>query len=55
MIKWIKDLFKSTRVKELEQHISVLERELLKRQEDINKTNAYWKKRLYNSIYGCVM
>ena len=41
MIKWIKDLFKSTRVKELEQHISVLERELLKRQEDINKTNAY--------------
>ena len=31
MIKWIKDLFKSTRVKELEQHIVVLERELLKR------------------------
>jgi len=48
MIKWIKDLFKSTRVKELEQHISVLERELLKRQEDINKTNAYWKRKMHN-------
>ena len=48
MIKWIKDLFKSTRVKELKQHISVLERELLKRQEDINKTNAYWKRKMHN-------
>jgi len=48
MIKWIKDLFKSTRVKELEQHISVLERELLKSQEDINKTNAYWKRKMHN-------
>ena len=48
MSKWIKDLFKSTRVKELEQHISVLERELLKRQEDINKTNAYWKRKMHN-------
>ena len=48
MVKWIKDLFKSTRVKELEQHIVVLERELLKRQEDINKTNAYWKRKMHN-------
>ena len=48
MSKWIKDLFKSTRVKELEQHISFLERELLKRQEDINKTNAYWKRKMHN-------
>ena len=48
MIKWIKDLFKSTRVRELEQHVAVLERELLKRQEDINKTNAYWKRKIHN-------
>ena len=48
MVKWIKDLFKSTRVKELEQHIVVLEREQLKRQEDINKTNAYWKRKMHN-------
>lgn len=49
MTKWIKELFKSTKVKELELHITVLERELLKRQEDINKTNAYWKRKLHNS------
>lgn len=48
MIKWIKNLFKSIRVKELEQHIVVLEKELLKRQEDINKTNAYWKRKMHN-------
>jgi len=48
MVKWIKDLFKSTRVKELEQHIVVLERELLKRQEYINKTNAYCKRKMHN-------
>jgi hypothetical protein len=48
MIKWIKDLFKSSKVKELELHIVVLEKELLKRQEDINKTNAYWKRKMHN-------
>ena len=48
MTKWIKDLFKSTRVKELELHVAVLERELVKRQEDINKTNAYWKRKMHN-------
>ena len=47
MIRKIRDLFKSTKVKELEHHIRVLESELLKKQEDINKTNAYWKRKLH--------
>ena len=49
MVKWIKDLFKTTRVRELEHHVRVLESELVKKQEDINKTNAYWKRKLHNS------
>jgi hypothetical protein len=47
MIKKIRDLFKSTKVRELEHHVRVLEAELLKKQEDINKTNAYWKRKLH--------
>lgn len=47
MIKKFRDLFKSTRVKELEHHVRVLESELVKKQEDINKTNAYWKRKLF--------
>ena len=34
MIKKFRDLFKSTRVKELEHHVRVLESELVKKQED---------------------
>ncbi len=36
-----------SRVKALEEKNKELEQEVQKRQEAINKTNAYWKKRFY--------
>lgn len=36
------------RLQQLETENADLKDKLLKRQEDINKTNAYWKKRLHN-------
>ena len=38
----------SKRIQELEKENSELKDKLLKRQEDINKTNAYWKKKFAN-------
>lgn len=35
------------RISELEKEVKVLNEKLQQRQEDINKTNAYWKKRLH--------
>jgi hypothetical protein len=49
MINWLKGLFTNhKKVKELENEIEVLNDKLNERQEVINKTNAYWKKRVYN-------
>lgn len=49
MINWLKGLFiNHKKVKELENEIEVLNDKLNERQEVINKTNAYWKKRVYN-------
>jgi hypothetical protein len=45
-MNWLKKFFSNSRVKELEQEVEDLKTKLEKRQEDINKTNAYWKKKL---------
>jgi len=51
-MNWLKKLFTKDDCeqakKELEQKVVILEAELEKRQEAINRTNAYWKKRFYN-------
>jgi hypothetical protein len=48
MIKWLKSLVVSyKRVKELESEIEVLNNKIEEKQDIINKTNAYWKKKLY--------
>lgn len=49
MIKWLKNLVVSyKRVKELESEIEVLNDKVQEKQDIINKTNAYWKKKLYH-------
>jgi len=49
MIKWLKSLVTSyKRVKELESEIEVLNDKIDEKQDIINKTNAYWKKKLYH-------
>lgn len=49
MIKWLKNLVSSyKRVKELESEIEVLNDKVQEKQDIINKTNAYWKKKLYH-------
>lgn len=39
--------FKSDEVNGLKEEISILKKKLDERQEVINQTNAYWKKKLY--------
>lgn len=50
MLKIIKDLISTRKamIKKLENEVEDLKDKLQKRQEDINKTNAYWKKKLHN-------
>ena len=36
------------RISQLENEVKELQEKLQKRQEDINKTNAYWKKKFNN-------
>jgi hypothetical protein len=45
-MKWINEIFSSKKVKQLEKEVQHLNTELDKRQEAINKTNAYWKKKM---------
>jgi hypothetical protein len=47
MKKWLMSLLCSKKNVQLEKEIVSLKDELDKRQEVINKTNAYWKKKLY--------
>lgn len=49
MIKCINKIFPHLKVKELEAENQELKEKLVERQETINKTNAYWKKKLYQS------
>lgn len=49
MIEWFKSLFTSyKKVKELEKEVEVLNEKISEKQDIINKTNAYWKKKFYN-------
>lgn len=47
MIKFFKRLFFKKKI-EYENKIAELEQKLVEKQEHINKTNAFWKKKLYN-------
>lgn len=49
MINLIKKVFPYFKVKELTSEIEDLKEKLVERQETINKTNAYWKKKLYKN------
>jgi hypothetical protein len=46
MTAWLKRLFCSKETEKLEQTIKDLQIKLAERQEAINKTNAYWKKKM---------
>jgi hypothetical protein len=48
MIEWIKKLLYSKKVDELKKENLELKKKILEKQEQINKTNAYWKKRFYS-------
>lgn len=48
MINWLARIFVS-RVKELESEVVHLKNQLDSAQENLNKTNAYWKRKLYNA------
>jgi hypothetical protein len=50
MIKFIKDLFgRKQKIKELEEQLQECGNKLAERQEVINQTNAYWKRKLYEA------
>lgn len=49
MINLMKKVFPHLKVKELETENQELKEKLVERQETINKTNAYWKKKIYQS------
>ena len=46
MLKWLSKVFPWARIKSLEKENTELKEKLLERQEAINKTNAYWKKKV---------
>jgi len=48
MIKFIKDFFCKNQISELEKENQELKDKLVEKQEVINNTNKYWKKKLYN-------
>ena len=47
MIGFIKNLFKQKEIKELKAENEILKIKLEEKQEVINQTNAYWKKKLH--------
>lgn len=47
MWKWLKSIFFKN--KQYKEKIAELEQKLVEKQEHINKTNAFWKKKLYYS------
>mgnify|MGYP003348698584 CR=1 FL=1 len=49
MFKFISKLFKNKEVENLKNQVIELKSQLDEKQEVINKTNAYWKKKLYQS------
>lgn len=47
MFNLFKRLFRNNRMEELKKENVVLKQKLSEKQEVINQTNAYWKKRFY--------
>lgn len=47
LINKVKDFFNSSSDKKLEAEIEDLKAKLVEKQAVINKTNAYWKKKIY--------
>jgi hypothetical protein len=45
MLKWLSKVFPWAKIKILERENTELKDKLAERQEAINKTNAYWKKK----------
>ena len=45
-LKWLKNLLPLSKLKALEEENKELKEKLAERQNAINKTNAYWKKKL---------
>lgn len=48
MINWIKSLINTKEIEGLQKQVEELKNDIASKQEVINKTNAYWKKKLYN-------
>lgn len=46
-MNWLKSLCGSKREQELKEQVRLLEEKLKERQEAINRTNAYWKRKMY--------
>lgn len=46
MFNWLTKLLPFKRIEQLEKENSELKEKLVERQEHINKTNAYWKKKI---------
>lgn len=47
MLKWFKKIFGLKKIEQLESENKELKEKLVEKQEHINKTNAYWKKRMF--------
>ena len=45
-LNWLTKLLPFKRIEQLEKENSELKEKLVERQEHINKTNAYWKKKM---------
>lgn len=48
MLRWLKRLFSQEQVEKLQKENELLKAKLEEKQEHINKTNAYWKKKMHN-------
>ena len=49
MSNWFTSLFGKNRIAELEKEIAELKVKLQEKQEHIDKTNAYWKKKIHQN------
>lgn len=47
MLKWISSIFKNKKLIELNKENAELKLKLIEKQEVINQTNAYWKKKFH--------
>lgn len=48
MIKFLSKMICGSAIKDLEKENQILKEKLAERQETINATNAYWKKKMHN-------